>query len=74
MQEQGFSDIRVDQQQVDATGVRVGVNRPDLQGTSPDGVRIYIEYDRTSSTRGPGHRARILANDPNGVVIERQFD
>jgi hypothetical protein len=73
----GATDIRVDQQQVTAAGDRVGTNRPDLQYTRPDGTRVYIEYDRATSgkfpnsPRGPQHMERILANDPNAVVILR---
>lgn len=63
---QGAFDVRVNQQQVDATGKRVGVNRPDLQYTAADGVRHYEEYDTTSSNRGAGHKVRIEANDPMG--------
>ena len=68
MQAAGFRDIRVNQQQVNAQGQRVGTNRPDVQGTSPSGQRHYIEFDTSGSTRGPGHEARIRANDPNGHV------
>lgn len=64
---QGATDIRVNQQQVDAAGVRVGANRPDLQYTL-NGKRYYVEWDTQSSDRGPLHKVRILANDPNGDV------
>jgi RHS repeat-associated protein len=64
---QGARDIRVNQQQVNVNGVRVGVNRPDLQYTLR-GQRYYEEYDTASSQRGPAHRSRILANDPAGSV------
>jgi len=73
------TDIRVNQQQVNATGQRVGVNRPDLQYSLPNGTRVYIEYDNTTpatwpnTPRGPGHGIRILSNDPNGVYIQRSF-
>jgi hypothetical protein len=73
----GATDIRVNQQQVNAALERVGVNRPDLQYTRPDGTRVYIEYDRVTphafpnSLRGPDHMKRTLANDPNGIVILR---
>jgi hypothetical protein len=73
------TDIRVNQEQVNGLGQHVGKNRPDLQYTLPDGTRVYIEYDNmTSSTwpntpRGPGHGDRTLANDPNGVFIQRSF-
>ena len=36
--------------------------------TTPDGHRVYEEFDTSSSNRGPGHRDRILANDPSGEV------
>jgi hypothetical protein len=39
----GATDIRVNQQQVNAAGERVGVNRPDLQYTDANGNRVYIE-------------------------------
>jgi len=67
LQAQGASDFRVNQQQVDINGVRVGVNRPDLQYTQ-NGGRVYEEFDVPSSDRGPGHEARILANDPGSTV------
>lgn len=63
----GAQDIRVNQQQINAAGERVGTNRPDLQYTL-DGRRHYVEYDSPSSTRGPAHKDRILANDPEGNV------
>ena len=66
---EGATDIRVNQEQVNADGTRVGVNRPDLQFTTKDGKRVYIEYDTPESGRGPGHEARILANDPKGKII-----
>ena len=71
--------IRVNQQQVNALGQRVGVNRPDLQYTAPSGNRVYIEYDNATpsawpnSPRGPGHGQRILANDPNALFIQKTF-
>jgi hypothetical protein len=75
----GATDIRVNQQQVNALGQRVGINRPDLQFTRPDGVRVYVEYDNTTPStfpntpRGPAHATRTMANDPRGVVILRSF-
>jgi hypothetical protein len=71
---QGARDFRVNQQQVNGAGQRVGVNRPDLQYTDANGSRVYVEYDTSTSTRGPGHRDRILANDPNGRVILKRVD
>ena len=67
----GARDTRVKQQQVNATRQRVGVNRPDLQYT--DGVtgkRVYVEYD-TDPANGVAHQERILANDPDAIVILR---
>jgi len=69
----GARDIRVNQQQTSGAG-RVGTNRPDLQYTLPDGTRVYIEYDTTSSPRGVPHARRILANDPNGVVVTKEVN
>lgn len=60
----GYTDIRVNQQQVNALGSRVGVNRPDIQATSPGGQRVHYELDTSSSNRGAGHETRIKANDP----------
>lgn len=67
LQGDGAIDMRVNQQQVDANGNRVGVNRPDLQYTL-DGQRVYEEFDTTASTRGVPHQDRILSNDPGGTV------
>jgi hypothetical protein len=66
---EGYKDIRVNQEQVNAEGERVGINRPDVQGTSPEGIREYHEFDTDRSYRGPEHEARLSANDPNGRVI-----
>jgi hypothetical protein len=60
-------DIRVNQQQVNVNGVRVGINRPDLQFTQ-GGKRYYAEWDTSSSNRGIPHGERIMANDPDGLV------
>jgi RHS repeat-associated protein len=69
MKDGGYTDIRVNQQQIDGTGERAGINRPDLQGTNPQNQRVCVEYDRPSSNRGPAHEQRILDNDPNAIVI-----
>ncbi|AZZ55026.1 hypothetical protein C7V51_03330 [Rathayibacter iranicus] len=69
-----IKDIRVNQQQVNADGERVGINRPDVQYTDADGVRRYIEWDTTASGRGPDHAARLRANDPDGVIELRIVD
>lgn len=67
MRAQNYSGICVNQQQVNAMGVRVGTKRPDVQGTSPAGGREYHEFDTTASGRGPTHEVRTLANDPDGI-------
>jgi hypothetical protein len=67
LRDQGAFNFRVNQQQVDINGARVGINRADLQYTS-NNQRCYEEFDVPSSTRGPGHKTRILSNDPNGNV------
>ncbi len=76
LETRGYTDVRVNQQQVNAAGERVGINRPDIQATSPSGQREYWEFDRSGSLRGPIHEARILANDPSAVgrVNLRKFD
>jgi hypothetical protein len=43
LQEQGATDFRVNQQQVDINGTRVGINRPDLQYTF-NGQRYVDAY------------------------------
>jgi hypothetical protein len=70
----GYTDIRVNQQQVNAAGERVGINRPDIQATSPSGQRVYIEYDTSVSNRGPLHEQRLNANDPTGKVELYEVD
>ncbi len=70
----GATDLRVNQQQVNADGQRVGVNRPDLQYTTPDKQRVYKEYDTTKSPRGPDHEERIKANDPDATVNLKTVD
>jgi hypothetical protein len=71
LQAAGAREIRVNQQQVNILGQRVGVNRPDLQYTL-NGRRVYEEFDIPSSNRGPIHEERLYANDPDGVV--EQFE
>lgn len=68
LQKLGYKDIRVNQQQVNAAGERVGKNRPDIQATAPDGTRHYFEFDTVSSNRGPAHQSRILSNDDTANV------
>ena len=66
-QQEGATDIRVNQEQVNAQGVRVGQNRPDLQYTDRNGIRHYVEYDQDPAS-GAAHAQRIRANDPAGIV------
>jgi len=47
----GATGIRVNQQQVNALGQRVGINRPDLQYTL-NGQRYYVEYEGLANPRG----------------------
>ncbi len=60
------SNIRKNQTQVDASGNRVGNNRPDVQ-YDQDGVHHCIEYD-TVQPNGPKHANVISTNDPKAVV------
>ncbi|MET8147895.1 RHS repeat-associated core domain-containing protein [Actinoplanes sp. NPDC049668] len=69
LQAQGATDIRLNQQQINAAGVRVGTNRPDLQYTLNQ-KRYYEEWDSPRSGRGPGHEKRIRANDPKAGNVE----
>lgn len=66
----GATDVRVNQQQVNALGQRVGVNRPDLQYTT-NGQRFYVEYEGVANPRGAAHQLRLLANDPTGNFMLR---
>lgn len=64
MKQEGYSDIRKNQTQVDADGNRVGNNRPDLQGTNPNtGQREHVEVDRDPA-RAAQHERDIMRNDP----------
>ncbi|MEX0139514.1 VCBS repeat-containing protein [Massilia sp. LMS1-1-1.1] len=74
MKAAGYTDIRVNQQQTNALGSRVGVNRPDISGTSPAGQRVHYELDTDSSSRGAGHQTRIKANDPAAEVILKRVN
>ena len=70
-QRAGGRDFRVNQQQVNASGRRVGINRPDLQYTNRFGVRVYVEYERRTHRgiiRGRAHARRIRANDPFAII------
>ncbi len=66
--QRGATDIRVNQEQVDASGKRVGINRPDLQYTIGT-QRYYVEYEHPNNPRGADHVKRILANDPTAIIV-----
>ena len=70
----GATDIRINQQQVNGNLCRVGICRPDLQAILPSGKRVYIEYDRSTSSRGMPHADRIFSNDKDAIVILRTLD
>ena len=75
-QAQRATDIRTDQPQVNANGNLVGNNRPDLQYTL-NGRRVYIEYDgtaRSGPSRSGPHASRLRANDPQGLIILKEFN
>ena len=74
MQDEGYTDIRVNQHQVDASGQRVGINRPDVQGTSPSGTREHVEFDTSKSNRGARHEQRIRSNDSEAKIDLRRVD
>ena len=42
-----------------------------MQATLPSGKRVYIEYDRSTSSRGIPHADRIFSNDKDAIVILR---
>lgn len=67
---EGARDIRVNQEQVNAQGERVGRNRPDLQYTDKNGIRHVIEYDQDPAS-GAAHAARIKSNDPAAIVTPK---
>lgn len=71
---QGFTDIRVNERQVDADGQVVGENRPDLQATDSGGTRHYYEFETPADGQGPSKRIRLLANDPEAVVRLIELD
>ncbi len=64
---EGNTDIRKNQAQVDANGNKVGNNRPVLQWTDEDGVGHYKEYDHNPKI-SEKHGEIITKNYPNGVV------
>jgi RHS repeat-associated protein len=68
--QEGATDIRVNQEQINSQGVRVGQNRPDLQYTDRNGIRHYVEYDQDPSN-GAAHAQRLRANDPTGVITTK---
>jgi hypothetical protein len=65
--DQGATDIRKNQAQVDAQGNKVGTNRPDLQWTDVNGNRNAQEWGR-SDGRLQQQKGGILCNDPSCTV------
>ncbi|MFD1709578.1 hypothetical protein ACFSF0_03095, partial [Ottowia flava] len=74
LERMGVREIRINQQHINGNNVRVGINKPDVQGTLPDGRRIVIEYDTDKSNRGAAHAARALNNDPSIIVILKRVN
>jgi len=73
--QQGALQVRVDQRQskfVNSGFFQKGLNRPDNQGIFPKRP-IHIEYD-TRLNKLMIARDRILANDPEAMVILKWFD
>ncbi|MEM6738352.1 MAG: polymorphic toxin-type HINT domain-containing protein [Bacteroidota bacterium] len=62
-QDDGVSNIRKNQQQVDVNGNKVGTNRPDVQ-FDKDGQHTSVEYD-TNKRSMRKHQETVNANDPN---------
>lgn len=63
----GYTDIRVNERQVDAAGRVVGINRPDIQATSPEGKRHCFEVG-ASANRWLSQLARMQSNEPDAKV------
>ena len=63
LRNEGATNIRKNQQQVDINGNTVGKNRPDVQ-FDKDGVHYNIEYD-TTVKGSMKHQKEIPLNDPN---------
>jgi hypothetical protein len=67
MERNGWTDIRINRQQVDAAGNVVGKNRPDISGINPrTGQRHNIEID-TSPRSSATHQSKVDANDPSAA-------
>ena len=67
IKEQGATDIRKNQAQVDAKGNKVGKNRPDLQWNDANGKHHCWEVDHNPSN-SVRHGNVILSNDPNAIL------
>ena len=63
VREEGASNIRKNQTQVDFNGNKVGNNRPDVQ-YNKDGKHYNYEVDR-SATNNAAHEQVIKNNDPS---------
>jgi len=74
MKEKGWSDVRVNQQQVDAAVNVAGRSRPDATGINPRTVqRANIEVDTTASN-SLGHQSVVPTNDLGAVNIFIRID
>ncbi|GMU63251.1 MAG: hypothetical protein AMXMBFR34_50140 [Myxococcaceae bacterium] len=51
-----------------------------IRGLMPEGTRLNVEIDllrsptAETSARGPGHEARIQANDPSSITIRIEVE
>ena len=70
-QDKRVSNIRKNQAQVDASGNKMGRNRPDVQ-FDLDGKHYNIEMDRTLRNSNK-HKNKINTNDPNSQFIPVVF-
>ena len=67
MRDKGYTGIRVNQTQVDATGKQVGKNKPDISAIHPKtGKRINIEYDNKPKS-SLKHEHHINKNDSKSI-------
>ena len=67
VRKEGGTDIRKNQQQVNAKGERVGTNRPDVQWNDANGKHHCWEVDHNPNNSAY-HGSVIPRNDPNAIV------
>ena len=68
LKSKGYTDIRVNERQVNADDQVVGVNRPDIQATDAKGKRHYYLLDSRKLKRGASLMVRVLSNDVDADV------